>query len=210
MSNQTFFDVYLDFGGDENAATIVMFDQGFVEKICLDSVSLEDQKEFLERHDIDYGFLKNSECKYFFVKKQKNKILHNWLGRIDGAKKMNTHLNDTAILIKPYYGRIKLRKNTQQKIKILHLVSSADIDCSKLNRVNNFSYNNSKSTTDKIVYKLITAILESYQRNGMTIDSSKDFKKLIGISDNKEYLTIKFFDEAQAAEFLFVYGDELK
>lgn len=211
MADHTFFDVFLDYGGDELAARSALIKRGFTRAIAFDDFSIDLQKEFLNKNDLSYGFLTNSECEYLFTKTCDDKIVDKWLSKVSGAKLAKNLLNDTQTLIKPYYGRVKLRKNAQQKIKISNLRTSANIDCSKLNKIQHNSYTyNSKNSSNKLIYNLITAILTSYKSNGMDIDSSKDFKKLIDMSDNREYLKIKFFDEAQAAEFLFVYGDELK
>lgn len=206
MTDHTFFDVYLDYGGDELAARGALIKRGFNRIINIGDISIEDQKEFMERHNINYAFLKNGESDNLFIKNHDNEIVDKWIAKIKGAKNANNFLNDTSVLIKSRYGRIKLRKNTQQKIKIAHLATFTNLDCS--NFVGSQYYINAKA--DNSIYNLINAILTSYKTNGTEIDSSKDFKKLIGLSDNREYLTIKFFDEAQAAEFLFAYGDELK
>jgi hypothetical protein len=212
MAEYTSLDVILDFDGNESSARAHLMKRGFaLTPIAgVDIIPIEKQKEYFEKNEISYVELLNSEGgPYLFT--ENLDILQSWIKRVKGANEVYKTLNDTAILKSAYYKSLTkapvLCKNAQQKIRKKHISTcpSVNIDCSAGHVLPYSSISPLNS-----IFKLIKDILESYIRNGWTIESTHDFKKLIGISDNYEYLTVKFFDDAQAAEFIVYYGDVLK
>jgi hypothetical protein len=204
------YDLILDLGGDENAARAVLIKRGFVNLIHFpEIVSVEKQKEYLEKNQISYGQILNGEHDGLYVKQIKE--VQSWINRIQGAINSHIMLSDTSILLSSHYGSpYRMHKNKMQKIKKAHLHASLDIDCSILHNVSIHTLRYNTSTKANNISKFVQAVLESYKRSGTVIDSTKDFKKLIALSDNFEYLQVKFFDEAQAAEFIIFYGDTIK
>src|SRR5271165_5997617 len=159
-------DLILDFNGDENLARASILKRGFCHVLYFrDDITVEIQREYLKKNNIPYAEIKNSECKYLFV--ETVKLIQKWVDRIDGAGLGQKFLTDTNILRR---GGV-LRKNAQEKIKKINLHASLDIDCSILH---DSSLVYSYGLAGNNVFKFIQAIIDSYKRAGIEIDSTKD------------------------------------
>jgi hypothetical protein len=204
------FDVILDFNGDENAARIALMKRGFTYAIHFSKdrlLSIEKRKNYLEKNNVPYAELKNSETANLFVENLEKISL--WQKRVNCVNSAVNALNDTNVLIRGSSPTHCMHKNNMQKLKVKSLKFSLDIDCSNYTSNWYFPVSSKVKVSGTKISKFIKSVLESYRRSGITIDSTKDFKKLIGVSEYADYLTIKFMDEAQAAEFIVFHGDML-